>query len=98
MQREILRAVLLRAAKEGSGRAAPGRSGLPGSERGWKTLKELAEVTNFGEASISAQLRHLRKPGCGAFVVEKRRRETADMARPEQSGTLWEYRLWPGRR
>ena len=28
----------------------------------WLTLAEIAEVTRYGEASISAQLRHLRKP------------------------------------
>jgi hypothetical protein len=82
-QREILCAVLLQAARD---------------ERGWMTLAELAGATRFGEASISAQLRHLRKPGCGEFVVEKRRRETAGMARPEQAGALWEYRVLRERR
>jgi hypothetical protein len=28
----------------------------------WLTLVELSRVTHYGEASISAQLRHLRKP------------------------------------
>jgi hypothetical protein len=41
----------------------------------WLTLAEIAECTEFGEASISAQLRHLRKPRFGGFRVEKRRRE-----------------------
>ncbi|MBZ5528924.1 MAG: hypothetical protein LAN71_13610 [Acidobacteriia bacterium] len=95
-QREILCAVLLRAAREERGDAA--RSRLPMQARGWMTLGELAGATRFGEASISAQLRHLRKPGCGEFVVEKRRRETAGMARPEQAGALWEYRVWRERR
>jgi hypothetical protein len=81
-------AVLLRAA---TGDALGRR--LPRTERGWMTLGELAAATRFGEASISAQLRHLRKPGCGEFVVEKRRRETEGMARPEQAGALWEYRV-----
>ena len=40
----------------------------------WLTLHEIAEMTRFGEASISAQLRHLRKPIFGGFRVEKRRR------------------------
>jgi len=95
-QREILCAVLLRGAREVGGDAA--RSRLPRTERGWMTLGELAGETRFGEASISAQLRHLRKPGCGEFVVEKRRRETEGMARPEQAGALWEYRVLRERR
>ncbi len=41
----------------------------------WLTLREIAKLTRFGEASISAQLRHLRKPMFGGFRVEKRRRE-----------------------
>jgi hypothetical protein len=41
----------------------------------WLTLGEIADVTEFGEASISAQLRHLRKPRYGRFRVEKRRRQ-----------------------
>jgi len=40
----------------------------------WLTLHEIAEMTRFGEASISAQLRHLRKPMFGGFRVQKRRR------------------------
>jgi hypothetical protein len=40
----------------------------------WLTLREIAEMTRFGEASISAQLRHLRKPKFGSWRVEKRRR------------------------
>jgi len=46
----------------------------------WLKLVELSRVTHYGEASISAQLRHLRKPlrrvrggeapagSCGSFV------------------------------
>ena len=40
----------------------------------WLTLHEIAEMTRFGEASISAQLRHLRKPAFGGYRVDKRRR------------------------
>jgi len=54
-QREKLRDVLLMAA----------RLDL------WMTLKELAAKTRYPEASISAQLRHLRKPECGGYVVKK---------------------------
>lgn len=38
----------------------------------WRTLGEIAELTAAPPASVSAQLRHLRKPRFGGFVVEKR--------------------------
>ena len=38
----------------------------------WKTLRQLAEETGDPEASISAQLRHLRKPRFGSLVIERR--------------------------
>jgi len=37
----------------------------------WRTLREIAEWTEDPEASISAQLRHLRKPRFGGFTVER---------------------------
>ena len=40
----------------------------------WFTLSEIAKATEFGEASISAQLRHLRKREYGGYRVQKRRR------------------------
>jgi hypothetical protein len=53
----------------------------------WVTLAELADKTRFPPASISAQLRHLRKAEYGAWRVERRRREWV-------TGELvWEYRL-----
>jgi hypothetical protein len=55
----------------------------------WRTLGEIAAATGDKEASISAQLRHLRRPKFGAWVVEKRRRG-------EGRRGLWEYRLLPG--
>jgi hypothetical protein len=55
-------------------------------DAGWMTLRELAQLTNYGEASISAQLRHLRKPHFGGYVVAKRRRG------PVANGA-WEYRI-----
>jgi hypothetical protein len=76
----VLRDVMLRAAECGS----------------WLTLKELSRLTSYGEASISAQLRHLRKPEYGRFVVEKRCREEA--GRIGGQGALWEYLVRPGRR
>src|SRR5579864_1983797 len=56
----------------------------------WLTLAELAGKTKFPPASISAQLRHLRKARYGGWAVEKRRREwiTEEL--------VWEYRLAEG--
>jgi hypothetical protein len=59
----------------------------------WLTLDELAKLTNYPPASISAQLRHLRKPQFGAFVVEKRPRKAARDLRGEDFGAVWEYQL-----
>lgn len=53
------------------------------SDGRWRTLPGIAAVTKDPEASISAQLRHLRKPRFGGHTVERRRVE----------GGLWEYRL-----
>jgi hypothetical protein len=52
----------------------------------WRTLDEIAHATGDPHASISAQLRHLRKPRFGAYVVEKRHRGA-----PARG--LYEYRL-----
>lgn len=52
----------------------------------WRTLGEISRETGDGEASVSAQLRHLRKPRFGGYVVEKR-------PRGERSAGLWEYQL-----
>lgn len=51
----------------------------------WRTLSEIAQVLGYPEASISAQLRHLRKPDFGSYLVDKRRR-------PNSPG-YWEYRV-----
>jgi len=56
----------------------------------WLTLAELSGKTKFPPASISAQLRHLRKARYGGWVVEKRRREWV------KQEVLWEYRLAAG--
>jgi len=53
----------------------------------WMTLAELASATGFPPASISAQLRHLRKAEYGAWGIEKRRREWVT------EELVWEYRL-----
>jgi hypothetical protein len=68
----------------------------------WLTLSEIAKATEFGEASISAQLRHLRKKEHGGYRVEKRRRRQLclrdAMARrrrrdEERAPIVWEYRV-----
>lgn len=41
----------------------------------WLTLYEIEERTGYPSASISAQLRHLRKAKFGSHVVQKRRRK-----------------------
>jgi hypothetical protein len=64
----------------------------------WLTLRELSRLTRYGEASISAQLRHLRKPQYGAFVVEKQVRKGEDIVRLQEQGPVWEYRLRRNRR
>ena len=58
----------------------------------WKTLPEICgdlfyiHETYFPEASVSAQLRHLRKQRFGGYIVEKRRLRLSG---------LWEYRVMP---
>jgi hypothetical protein len=62
----------------------------------WLTLDELTKLTHYPPASISAQLRHLRKPTNGGFVVEKRPRKVGKTLRGEDFGTVWEYQLTRG--
>ncbi len=50
----------------------------------WHTLAEISSFLKYPEASVSSQLRHLRKERFGGYIVEKRRRADA--------GT-WEYRV-----
>lgn len=52
----------------------------------WRTLSEIAQETGDPPASISAQLRHLRKPRFGSWIVEVR-------SRGERATGLYEYRL-----
>ena len=54
----------------------------------WYTLAEIEAATGYPQASISSQLRHLRKPKFGSFTVTKRRRAA--------SGGTWEYRVTSG--
>ena len=48
----------------------------------WRTLEEIQRATGDPQASVSAQLRHLRKIRFGGNIVDKQRR-----------GNQWEYRL-----
>ena len=64
----------------------------------WLTLDELAKLTHYPPASISAQLRHLRKPQYGGFEVEKRPRVAGAVLRGEDFGTVWEYQVKRGLR
>jgi hypothetical protein len=52
----------------------------------WYTLSEISEKIGDPPASISAQLRHLRKERFGGFVVEKR-------CRGDRGSGLYEYRV-----
>ena len=40
----------------------------------WRTLQEISEATGAPQASVSAQLRHLKKPGFGGHEVNRRPR------------------------
>jgi hypothetical protein len=59
----------------------------------WLTLDELANLPHYPPASISAQLRHLRKPEYGGYAVEKRQRAAGRTLRGEDFGTVWEYQI-----
>ena len=55
-------------------------------DNGWYTLDEIHKATNDPHASISAQLRHLRKERFGSHTIDKR-------PRGNRTKGLWEYRL-----
>jgi hypothetical protein len=79
-QREVIRDVMLAAADCDA----------------WLTLGQLRALTRYGEASISAQLRHLRKTENGGYEITKRHREDATPARACADGRgerVWEYRI-----
>ena len=75
-QREVIRDAMLVAAESES----------------WLTLSELARLTGYGEASISAQLRHLRKSQYGGYLLAKRCRAEVRVEGAVR-GPLWEYKL-----
>jgi hypothetical protein len=52
----------------------------------WRTLRDIAETTGYPEASVSAQLRHLRKERFGSYRVDKRRVSNTAVG-------LWEYQV-----
>jgi hypothetical protein len=52
----------------------------------WRTLEEISQITGDGESSISAQLRHLRKPKFGSYEVQKK-------IRGDRKNGLYEYRV-----
>lgn len=54
-------------------------------DSGWRSLRELSDVTGDPEASVSARLRDFRKPRFGELVVNRRRREAG----------VFEYQLVP---
>ena len=53
----------------------------------WRTLSEIESLLGYPQASVSAQLRHLRKERFGGYTVNKRRRVNV-------LGT-WEYQVLP---
>jgi hypothetical protein len=53
----------------------------------WRSLHRIATLTGYPEASISAQLRHLRKERFGSYAVDRKRAD-------DPSGT-WVYRVSP---
>lgn len=60
-------------------------------DKKWRTLSEISTITLDPEASISAQLRHLRKDRFGANTINKRRRG-------KESNGLFEYQLIPNKK
>ncbi len=54
----------------------------------WRTLPEIAEATGDPQASISAQLRHLRKERFGGYRVLRRPRSSRRRG-------LFEYQVLP---
>jgi hypothetical protein len=82
LQRDVLREVMLSASECET----------------WLTLEELAQMTGYPPASISAQLRHLRKPQHGGYRIAKRCRASERMPMScvddrLTHGPVWEYRL-----
>ena len=81
-QRDVVRDVMLSANECGA----------------WLTLAELGAMTRYPETSISAQLRHLKKPQFGNYELEKMPRTRAGVDLDDGHGVEWEYRLTRRRR
>lgn len=73
-QKDVVRDVMLSASECGS----------------WLTLDEIKNLTRFGEASISAQLRHLRADG---YPLRKQVRETSGFDSVGTHAVTYEYLL-----
>lgn len=58
------------------------------SDSKWRTLEQIAQETGEPVASISAQLRHMRKPRFGSNTVNKKR-----VGEPRNG--LYEYQVIP---
>jgi hypothetical protein len=52
----------------------------------WRSLAEISAALGDPAASVSAQLRHLRRPRFGSYIVERQ-------ARGDRKHGLFEYRL-----
>ncbi len=52
----------------------------------WRTVSEISESLGDPAPSVSAQLRHLRKPRFGSYIIERR-------SRGDRKRGLFEYRL-----
>lgn len=52
----------------------------------WRSLTDISICVVASEASVSAQLRHLRKERFGAYIINKQRRG-------DRSSGLFEYQL-----
>src|SRR2546430_12606383 len=81
-QRDVVRDVMLSANECGA----------------WLTLAELGAMTRYPETSISAQLRHLKKPQVGNFEMEKRPRAGLGAELAHWHGVEREYRVTRRRR
>ena len=55
------------------------------NDKNWRTLGQISDATGDPQASVSAQLRHLRKPRFGGHLVE----------RQHINAGLFKYRLIP---
>ena len=59
----------------------------------YRTLSEIQTITGDGEASISAQLRHLRKKRFGSYIILKRRRGDGRQGLFEYQLSIGQFKL-----